>query len=253
MAVGPSLQDSGTEFLLILPEDKKPKAAGAFNQGTTAIMTFQFSRVPALDLSDVQITYVGQSTSGACEPEELKGNDLKKRILGTSPRTMSFALIQDKLSDFLLKANELVGNVLLCSLVVALFWIATWVAWGFTATYLLSDDALIRTVTKSRVAAQPAPQRSELATRVKIEYSKVYRRLAFARVVGPATGFLLTVTSLVAGLHPSVVAAQDTFHFISSLQLALVATFMGLAVRIAAEFAIRFQRDAAMRKLEIIG
>ena len=252
LPVAPGPRAAEAEFVLLPSADEIEKASSQFNENTAAIVAFQFSRVPSLDLARVELTYAGQKTQGGCEPEELKGRELKNRIIGTSPRTMRFLLIQDELSDFLLAANEFGGNLLLCALVISFFWVLTLGVGGFVSTYL-PDRALMRLVTKSDPAALSQSERSDLVEAVRRAYSKLYHRLAFARVVGPATGFLLTVTSLVAGLHPSVVAAQDTFHFISSLQLALVATFMGLAVRIAAEFAIRFHRETANRRLDIIG
>lgn len=249
VSVGSQSAPDGT-FVLTPSVYATGKAADQLNQGA-ATLTVHFSRVPFLDISNVKVSYLSQNASGACLPEELKGNALVSRIEGATPSTMRFALIQDKLSWFLLQANELAGNILLCSLVVAFFWIATWVVWGFSLKYLPARP-LMRLITRNNLATLSDSDKRELVSQVRQEYSKVYRRLAFARVVGPASGFLLTVTSLVAALHPSLVAAQDTFHFISSLQLALVATFMGLIIRIAAEFAIRFHREVALRRIDLL-
>jgi hypothetical protein len=84
------------------------------------------------------------------------------------------------------------------------------------------------------------------------DFLQTQRRLVFAKNIGPICGFALTVSSLIAALHPVMQIEKDSFSFLSSLQLALVATLVGLGMRLLAEFAIRFHRQAYEIQIAIL-
>jgi hypothetical protein len=184
-----------------------------------------------------------------CRSETLEENSLRQRIGDSNAQLRRYTLIQERLSNIVLDANETGGNLLLGILVLILLWLTVMVVDGLRRVYLISDGKL-RAELDQRLAPNTVNRTPQLSELIKADYARKYKNLAFMRVFGPATGFLLTVSSLIAGLHPSAAAAQDTFRFVSSLQLALVATFMGLAVRILAELAVRFHREDAERQLD---
>jgi hypothetical protein len=200
-------------------------------------VAFDFAKIPAIDLVSITISYGSE-----CKSEQLSGNDLLDRLNEQRARVMRFYLIQDKLSDLIFRGNEFVGNVLLAALTLMVLWLTATLVGGLRGVFLVSDQEITE-------AFQAKPQTKES---IVASWSGTYKRLVFGRVLGPALGFLLTVSSLVAGLHPSAAAVRDTFQFVSSLQLALVATFMGLLVRIVAEFALRYQREFAERKMALL-
>lgn len=59
--------------------------------------------------------------------------------------------------------------------------------------------------------------------------------LAFFRVTGPGLGFALTVMELVLAFRPDVFGAHDLVRFTGSVSDALVATLLGLGIRLGAE------------------
>jgi len=214
-------------------------------------ITFEFLKAPSIDLGSAEIKYPEKSLDPNCRNMNLEGASLLA-VIEPQARMQYFTLIQEKLSDLILKINETMANILVAALVLMFFWLLSFVVSGLTRIYLISDDALRSKLSGRLPATTPdRVEKNKLLTRSR--YSSIRRRLVVARVVGPALGFLLTVSSLIAGLHPSVTAEQDTFRFVSALQLALVATFMGLLVRIVAEFALRYEHDAAERELQLLG
>lgn len=205
-------------------------------------LALDFNRVPFVDIDAVSISYPTKKPNGSCLKEELKGTDLLSRLDDKRARVMRFNLIQDKLSDIIFGANEVLGNVLLAALALMALWMIVALVGGLRGVFLVADEELLKSF-KSKARAKED---------IVAAWSRMYRSLVFGRVLGPALGFLLTVSSLVAGLHPSATSMKDTFQFVSSLQLALVATFMGLLVRIIAEFALRYQRGFSDRKLALV-
>jgi hypothetical protein len=216
---------------------------------TVLNVSFIFARIPAVDLQKATLSYADQGPG--CQPETLASNDLLAKLGDKSARVMRYTLIRDKLSDIILGINEVAGNALLTGLTLMFLWLVVLLVDALHRVYLVSDQQLHEDL-ENLVPATQSDRRLALEQIVKADYFLAQRRLAFMRVFGPATGFLLTVSSLIAGLHPSEVAAKDTFAFVSSLQLALVATFMGLVVRIMAELVLRYRRDDAERRLDTL-
>jgi hypothetical protein len=204
-------------------------------------LALDFNKVPSIDIDAVAISYPTDKPGSSCLKEELKGADLLERLDDKRARVMHFNLVQDQLSDIIFGANEVLGNVLLAGLALMALWMIVALIGGLRGVFLVPDEQLLKSFKSKR----------ETKEDVVAAWARTYRSLVFGRVLGPALGFLLTVSSLVAGLHPSAASVKDTFQFVSSLQLALVATFMGLLVRIIAELALRYQRELSDRKLAL--
>jgi hypothetical protein len=248
LKVTPVEGESARFIATLSDEDRKLIAAAETTrkpQDHAWVATFEFSQLPSIDIQAVEVSYSPAFGALGCANERLTRDTLLSRLVGTSGRLMYFSLMQDKLSDVVFAVNEVIGNVLLCALLLAVFWLVHRVAAGWRLVYWVPDDVL-RKLGGSQ--ARTVLTRDDVLS----DHRASIHSLGFLRVIGPAMGFLLTVSSLIAGLHPSATAAQDTFRFVASLQLALVATLLGLAMRVLAEFALRLHRDAAERKLKLI-
>jgi hypothetical protein len=66
----------------------------------------------------------------------------------------------------------------------------------------------------------------------------------FVEVLGPALGFIMTISSLVVALQaPAVRGGQDMGEFFVSVEIALISTFLGLLLRIVALILDRMDSD----------
>ncbi len=63
-------------------------------------------------------------------------------------------------------------------------------------------------------------------------YSRKESWYKFLQLSGPAIGFAITISSLIAGLHPSLQEKQNIAIFFQTIQVAMVSTLLGLLVRI---------------------
>jgi hypothetical protein len=253
LTLRPAGSGERTQKVATLSDEDRTLAANSAVKvrGGEWMATLDFSQLPSVDIRAIHISYATAPVAASCAKESLTGARLFDRLVGTSARLMHFSLMQDKLSDIVFAVNEVIGNVLLCALLLAVLWLAHRLAVGWRLVYWVPDEALAIAIPPS--TSPPALEAKALTKeQVHVDFRSTVLQLSFLRVIGPATGFLLTVSSLIAGLHPSATAAQDTFRFVSSLQLALVATLLGLTMRVLAEFAIRLHRDAAERKLKLI-
>jgi hypothetical protein len=199
----------------------------------------QFERVPYFTLDEVRVTASSQNPSAPCGRMPLRAAKLSDQLEGGKSEVLRYRRPQEDLSNIILSGNELIGSIIVACMIVAAVWLLARASAAFFVLYLWSDVRISKSLGK----------RQHRETEVRTNFMKVERELIFWRVTGPAAGFLLTVSSLIAGLHPSKEGASDSFVLISALQLALVATFLGLMIRILAEVALRFQRRAAERKL----
>jgi hypothetical protein len=209
-----------------------------------------FDRIPNIDVQRINVTAL-QTTNHKCATPQYHGYDLMA-VIRHQPQLMHYKIVQEKLSDIVLAFNDTIANFLLAAMVVAFLWFAFLLVYGIKELRFTSDSALVSRLQKRYDKATPELQEVGKQAVVQAEHNLIYRRLAFAKGVGPAFGFLLTVSSLSAALHPSVQATQDTFRFVSGIQIAVIATFVGLAIRIVAHFGQRTYRDLGERLLRLV-
>lgn len=242
-----------TSGLMLRPEDILKVETFALEHGSRSRIQarIEYFPTPYIDLNSVIITAANTGRSD-CKDQELRADALLSDLSREPARLMRYSLLQDKLSDLLLSVNESAGNIVLaCMMIWSLLLVAELSSGLWRSRF--ADDETIKSIYSNYASRAPGELKAEgPETLVNAIYLQVLRRLSFARVIGPALGFMLTVSSLVAGLHPSMHSTHDTFYFISSLQIALVATFMGLAMRVLAEFSIRAHRSSADRMIELI-
>lgn len=247
--------DGGSQILALslLPEQLTAlgQLSAALKGPPSFLYTLLFDRTPYVDVRRVEL---GATAPGArkCLESDLGGRELAQAVRHPSARLMRFKLMQDELSDLVLAFNNSLANVLLAAMVVALLWLAyLWVA--AAKRLYVSKDVPLRREFMGFFENAPAELRGRGPSAVvELQFHAQNRRFVFAKTMGPALGFLLTVSSLSAALHPSVQGTQDTFRFVSGIQIAIIATFVGLAIRIVAQFAQRLHRDLAERVLLLI-
>ena len=208
-----------------------------------------FVQLPFLHLDEISLVKSSYTSPNSCASASWKGQSIKERVIWPTAKVIYFDQLQEKISDWIYPANESLGNFLIAVLMVAALWCSILLAMGFMDTSCYSDKYLRRKLKQRFESSHQYLQQKGMSAIIQADYKLVQQRLAFAKVIGPAIGFFMTVSSLIAGLHPSAQIQMDTFIFVSSLQIALVATFMGLLVRIIAELAVRAQRTASERKL----
>lgn len=210
-----------------------------------------FPELQGLSVVDIQKISLKEKDDRVriCAASDLEGDALFSSIAASTKRTMAYYPIQEKLSNGILAVNELIGTVVVSAMVLGLLRLVDILIRGVWGVYASSDTALRRDVAlRLSIVSRSAHDANDV---IEADFEKLIRRLAFARVMGPALGFALTVSSLIAGLHPAAQETQTTFRLITSLQLAMVATFVGLAIRIIAEFAIRFHLRLAEYKMTL--
>jgi hypothetical protein len=250
-----SLRESGTlevHLGLAAPElQALSKLVGTLPGSPQLLYTVLFERIPNLDVQDIRLIPSADS-SHKCTTTEYRGNALLTLIGNGSARVMHYKIVQEKLSDVVLEFNNSVANVVLAAMVLSFFWFTFLFLYGLKELYITRDKPLLARFMR-RVEKTLVELRNQGAEAVlKAEYAALNRRLSFAKTAGPAFGFLLTVSSLSAALHPSVQAAQDTFRFVSGIQIAVIATFVGLAIRIVAHCGQRAYRNLSERILLLL-
>ncbi len=157
----------------------------------------------------------------------------KNKIFAKSKRFIKYKYIRDDLSLFLLKYNDSISNVVLTALTVCLL--------PLFAKLVTQKQASMSTK-RFEVSIK---KKYDLSDKQSIEYAKIAygdeytkneRFFQFLQVFGPAIGFALTISSLIAGLHPRLQANQDITKFFETIQIAMVSTLIGLLIRIIAIF-----------------
>lgn len=91
-------------------------------------------------------------------------------------------------------------------------------------------------------------QRNEALDKYTAFWAKSDRWFRFLQALGPALGFILTVSSLVQALHPSsLLGTRDLDGFLSGIHVAMISTFLGLLIRIVALEAARVNDELLIR------
>lgn len=152
-------------------------------------------------------------------------------LLSNSDRYLRVRYFQDDISTLVARWNTEAGNWLLGIMVALLLWLLSEVVGTTKDSYWTADDALLHRFTGGR----PVDNWLDLRASVHDSFDRYWNITQFLQVCGPALGFLLTVTSLVAGLRPSFQNSDRQLSLLfDSLQLAMTSTVLGLLIRITA-------------------
>jgi hypothetical protein len=138
-------------------------------------------------------------------------------------------LVREGITNFIFKYNETLSNYALA------FMVSVFAYFSYQLFVLYGD--LVRS---GRVG-----QANEV--RGRLDRMREQRRsFEFWRVAAPSLGFLMTVSSLAAALHPSVQATRNAAQFLAAVDVAVISTFVGLMVRLIAHLCC--VTDSAIRR-----
>jgi hypothetical protein len=210
-------------------------------KGVTAV------NVQQLTILGGEASYRNRCLSQVLGPSELISMQPEDRA-----RLVRIRPIQSEISNLILDYNDRVANFLVGVMALVTVFYLGMVILFWRRAYFTRDATFSRQIKRRMTEVVPALQKMGSQAVLKADFARIQRRLVFAKNVGPICGFALTVSSLIAALHPAVQIDKDSFSFLSSLQLALVATLVGLAMRLLAEFAIRFNRQTFELQLSLV-
>lgn len=242
-------QDNGSARYWIDSPPEILSAVRATQDRVSIEYSLSFENAPNIDVTEVMLSRGAQSD---CGPEIWTGRTLFRQVLNEGKSLLHYRLIQEDLAGILFKYNAEVSDLVLGLMLVALFWEIYLLGLGLWPLYTQSDKKLLRDFERRHKAVPPRLQRQGAEAIARADFEGINRRLIFAKTMGPAFGFLLTVSSLSAALHPANGGAQDTLQFVTAIEVAVVATFVGLAIRIAAQFGQRVYRDLTERQLVLL-
>ncbi len=142
--------------------------------------------------------------------------------------------IREHISAFLLLYNDPVSNYLLTAMFISLIPMVAYVLRLQMRAYLYTDKRFLKYISQGFDVAETCTK--EDAARAAEKYANYYVRqdswFRFTQIMGPAIGFTLTVSSLIAALHPITENTNDISGFMAGMHIAMISTLLGLIIRI---------------------
>lgn len=143
--------------------------------------------------------------------------------------------VREELSYGISSLNNSISNfvlALLCAGISALFVkLVQMECWALYSKKHFKKYLIRHVRVKSLKSEQ---QRNDAFAKYAAYWAVWEKRFRFFQALGPAVGFLLTVSSLIEALQPSAVVVSDLSPFLAGIHIAMVSTFLGLLLRILA-------------------
>ena len=157
----------------------------------------------------------------------------EKYLLGSEARYIGQRYVREFVSNLLLRYNDDLTNVLLAALMFACLSFS--VPLIREVQYFYFHEKYWEHLKKKYGLCHDNTNKiRELQIRYGEDFLKKDSFFRLWQVLGPAFGFVMTISSLIAGLHPSLRATQSINMFFEAIQVAMVSTFVGLLLRIVA-------------------
>ena len=150
--------------------------------------------------------------------------------------------IRNDISKILLIFNDSVSNYILTFFMILCFILSLNLIYNAVLFYALPSKYYVKYSLLSIIGSKLKLEGMDIEdTRIKycIKFQNNDTWYRFLQILGPSIGFLLTTSSLIAALHPSLHATQNVTIFFESIQVAMVSTFIGLLIRL---FGLLLQR-----------
>ena len=183
------------------------------------------------------------------KPLELR--DFDKSNLKSVHHYVRLNYIRTTLAELLYELNDPVSNWVLTFMFVWCLILLNQVVWVAVAAHLYHDKAFDKYLARSwgiRDLDDKA-QRENNENRCNAEWYSLHRSFHFLQALGPAVGFILTVSSLVGALHPALRSSNNLDAFLTGIHVAMISTFIGLLMRIIALWGERFNNELYDRAL----
>jgi len=183
-----------------------------------------------------------------------KSQDLRKfkgKLVNEGTELVTTRYIRKALAEFIFQWNDKVSNWILTLLFACIIWLLMFLLRMEFYHYTYSSERL-ENVLLHKDSTTPHALRISL-DRYTTRWSNWDDRFRFFQGLGPAVGFILTVTSLVEVLHPTVRAANDVDSFLGGIHIALISTFLGLVLRLVAMEGARVNDLLLIRVESIVG
>lgn len=211
-----------TSIIRIFPTNSLSK--DVLNSSESIAVTLQLFRGQSAEITKVVI-----------DGDPIEVDDFHRKYVKTaSARLISTRSIRNDISIILKKYNEVFSNYILSAMVASAAALLGALAYKFILNILLPDFPFvlltkwvygIKNITDSGLLEKA--RHTSGIRRARLErLSKLFQ------VLGPAVGFMLTVSSLIVALDATIYGNSDITIFFSSIQVAMVSTFMGLFIRV---------------------
>jgi hypothetical protein len=150
-----------------------------------------------------------------------------------------YRYIRNAWSSLLTSLNDFVSNIILtaltCGILILLYRLIKLEFWLICPARYFRRSL----IHKKKPAKKERLTRSAIFDAYSIEWYRRNNNFKFFQTLGPAVGFILTVSSLITALHPTVGQEKDLKDFITGIHVAMVSTFLGLLLRLLAMEAAR--------------
>lgn len=154
-----------------------------------------------------------------------------KYLFSDNKKLRKYRYIRRDISNILLRYNDTLSNVILTILTVSLIPL-------FYEIIRRSYRGYIANNMEAYLKSEFDLSNEEAINNTQISYGENHERresmYRLFQIMGPAIGFTLTISSLIVGLHPSLLEVQNIKIFFETIQVAMVSTFLGLLIRIMA-------------------
>jgi hypothetical protein len=177
---------------------------------------------------------------------------LKNHLKTMGAKYVTVRYIRDDLLKIIVNLNDAISNVILTLLFFGISVLGAYLARLEFYNFCYSDEVFKNHLEK--ILNTKLTNDSQRTAAWELYFADWYvlnNRLRFFQVFGPAIGFILTVSSLIASLAPAAREMHDESLFLTGIHVAMISTFLGLLLRILALESARVN-DALLVRAELI-
>jgi len=167
---------------------------------------------------------------------KLNAKDLAANYLVSPGELVRVRHIRSDLATVLFLLNDPVSNVIMSCMFFTVLLLVFHVLGPLLAAYVYSEKRFDAYLNKSSGQADKSRWQDDpdFCDKLTGHWALWNGRYHYWQALGPAVGFILTVSGLVQSLHPVIRATNDLDSFMEGIHIAMISTFLGLLVRILA-------------------
>ena len=165
----------------------------------------------------------------------------KNNVKSFGARLVRFRYIRKDLAEIIFRLNDAVSNWVLTAMFFTVSWLVIKTAIMEIRAYLYSEERFKRYICSFLGVddIRDTKHYRGLLDKYIAQWHTTDSRLKFMQALGPAVGFIFTVTSLIEALHPATRSADNLDSFLTGIHVAMISTFLGLLLRLVALEAAR--------------